>query len=167
MSKKVVCLPERLPLGCMSPWPICLGSCEAVFERSKSSETDTPSFTEKKKKKSLHCQQQQSFLQLSRFIYQISITVCAKPLLLQVNKTLRKPGSLRVLSNYVCLVTRASAACIVYREDMQTGNNDVSGMTHILCLYIKLYALWLQGTLYLVSWPATDKHLQMTINQLT
>lgn len=130
MSNKVVRLPKRLPLGCMSPWPICLGSHKAVFECSwfKSSETDTPSFTEKK---SWQCQQQ-SFLELSRFIDQISITICAKPLLqvmftyLKTKKTLRKPGNLRVLRNCVCLVTWASAACIVYREGhMQTGNNDV------------------------------------------
>lgn len=152
MSKKVVCLPERLPLGCMSPWPICLGSCKAVFKRSwfKSSETDTPSFTEEKK--SLQCQQQQSFLPLSRFIYCISITVCAKPLqvmftYLKTKKTLRKPGVLRVLSNYVCLVTWGSAACLVYREGhMQTGSNDaVRHDTHIMLIHKTNYALWLHA----------------------
>lgn len=166
MSNKVVRLPERLPLGCMSPWPICLGSHEAVFECSwfKSSETDTPSFNEKK---SWQCQQQ-SFLELSGFIDQISITVCAKPLpqvmftILKTKKILRKPGNLRVLRNCVCLVTWASAACIVSVQRRTYANRQqwrcqAWHTWHTFCLYTKLHALWLLDTLYLVSSPATEE----------
>lgn len=133
MSNKVACLSERLLLGHITHDPSVKVHARLCLNVVDSNLKDTPSFTEKKKKKLIVSTAVISGAQLN-YISNLYHCICTKPLL-QVKFTYLKVyrqkslwENLRLLSNSVCLVIYCYQGI---KKDICKQVTMTSGLKHI------------------------------------